>query len=121
MAMAARVTRRKKAVLCRGLHPHYVSTVRTMAKFTGDVIDWRAPKLEAEPDTAGVIAAIDGETSCVVVQYPDILGRIPDLAAIAEAGADMFVAGSAIFNQPDYKQAIDAMRHELSLVGTAQA
>ncbi|HQE00142.1 MAG TPA: aminomethyl-transferring glycine dehydrogenase subunit GcvPA [Novosphingobium sp.] len=85
VAMAARVTRRKKAVLCRGLHPHYVSTVRTMAKFTGDVIDWRAPKLEAEPDTAGVIAAIDGETSCVVVQYPDILGRIPDLAAIAEA------------------------------------
>ena len=85
VAMAARVTRRKKAVLCRGLHPHYVATVRTMAKFTGDVIDWRAPKLEAEPDTAGVIAAIDGETSCVVVQYPDILGRIPDLAAIAEA------------------------------------
>ncbi len=85
VAMTARVTRRKKAVLCRGLHPHYVSTVRTMAKFTGDVIDWRAPKLEAEPDTAGVIAAIDGETSCVVVQYPDILGRIPDLAAIAEA------------------------------------
>jgi len=85
VAMAARITRRKKAVLCRGLHPHYVSTVRTMAKFTGDVIDWRAPKLEAEPDTAGVIAAIDDETSCVVVQYPDILGRIPDLAAIAEA------------------------------------
>ncbi|MBK6801489.1 aminomethyl-transferring glycine dehydrogenase subunit GcvPA [Novosphingobium sp.] len=84
VAMAGRITKRGKAVLCRGLHPHYVSTVRTMAKFTGDVIDWRAPKLEAEPDTAGVIAAIDGETSCVVVQYPDILGRIPDLAAIAE-------------------------------------
>ncbi|MFM5953842.1 MAG: aminomethyl-transferring glycine dehydrogenase subunit GcvPA [Novosphingobium sp.] len=85
VAMAGRITKRKKAVLCRGLHPHYVSTVRTMAKFTGDVIDYRAPKLEAEPDTAGVIAAIDAETSCVVVQYPDILGRIPDLAAIAEA------------------------------------
>ncbi len=85
IAMAGRVTRRKKAVLCRGLHPHYVSTVQTMAKFTGDAIDWKAPKLEAEPDTAGVIAAIDGETGCVVVQYPDIMGRIPDLAAIADA------------------------------------
>jgi glycine dehydrogenase subunit 1 len=85
VAMAGRVTKRKKAVLCRGLHPHYVSTIRTMAKFTGDAIDWKAPKLEADPDTAGVIAAIDGATSCVVVQYPDILGRIPDLAAIAEA------------------------------------
>ena len=85
VAMAGRVTKRSRAVLCRGLHPHYVSTVQTMAKFTGDVIDYRTPKLEAEADTAGLIAAIDEATSCVVVQYPDILGRIPDLAAIAEA------------------------------------
>ncbi|WP_201533196.1 ribulose-phosphate 3-epimerase [Psychrobacter ciconiae] len=35
---------------------------------------------------------------------------------IAEAGADMFVAGSAIFNQADYKAAIDAMRAELAKV-----
>ncbi len=85
VAMAGRVTRRSRAVLCRGLHPHYAATVATMAKFTGDTIDYREPKLEAEPDTAGVIAVIDDATSCVVVQYPDILGRIPDLAAIAEA------------------------------------
>ena len=85
VAMAGRITKRSKAVLCRGLHPHYVSTITTMAKFTGDTIDHRAPKLEAAPDTPGVIAAIGAETSCVVVQYPDILGRIPDLAAIAAA------------------------------------
>ena len=85
VAMAGRVTKRSRAVLCSGLHPHYVSTVRTMAKFTGDTIEWAAPRLEAAPDEAGVIAAIDDTTSCVVVQYPDILGRIPDLAAIAEA------------------------------------
>lgn len=35
---------------------------------------------------------------------------------IAEAGADMFVAGSAIFNQADYKTAIDALRAELAKV-----
>ncbi|WP_309753628.1 aminomethyl-transferring glycine dehydrogenase subunit GcvPA [Novosphingobium sp.] len=85
VAMAGRVTKRSRAVLCSGLHPHYVSTVRTMAKFTGDTIEWAAPRLEAAADEAGVIAAIDDQTSCVVVQYPDILGRIPDLAAIAEA------------------------------------
>ena len=85
VAMAGRVTKRSRAVLCSGLHPHYVSTVRTMAKFTGDTIEWAAPRLEAAPDEAGVIAAIDDATSCVVVQYPDILGRIPDLAAIAQA------------------------------------
>jgi len=85
IAMAGRVTKRGKAVLSGGLHPHYVSTAQTMAKFTGDVLNVRAPVLSAVPDDAEVIAAIDGETGAVVVQYPDILGRIPDLAAIAEA------------------------------------
>lgn len=37
-----------------------------------------------------------------------------NIREIAEAGADMFVAGSAIFNQADYKAAIDAMRAELA-------
>ncbi|TXD96489.1 ribulose-phosphate 3-epimerase [Psychrobacter frigidicola] len=41
-----------------------------------------------------------------------------NIRAIAEAGADMFVAGSAIFNEPDYRAAIDAMRQELSLVNS---
>lgn len=48
-------------------------------------------------------------------------GVTPDnIRAIAEAGADMFVAGSAIFNQPDYKAVIDKMRAELALVNTRQ-
>ncbi|HEY6869264.1 MAG TPA: aminomethyl-transferring glycine dehydrogenase subunit GcvPA, partial [Novosphingobium sp.] len=85
VAMAGRITRRKRAVLCGGLHPHYGATIRTMARFTGDTIEARRPELTPEPDTAGVIAAIDDATSCVVVQYPDVLGRIPDIAAIAEA------------------------------------
>ncbi|MDO4626744.1 MAG: ribulose-phosphate 3-epimerase [Pasteurellaceae bacterium] len=40
--------------------------------------------------------------------------KINNIKAIAEAGADMFVAGSAIFDQPDYKQVIDAMRQQLA-------
>ena len=43
-----------------------------------------------------------------------------NIRAVAEAGADMFVAGSAIFNQADYKAAIPAMRDELALVGSQQ-
>lgn len=42
-----------------------------------------------------------------------------NIREIAEAGADMFVAGSAIFSQPDYKVVIDQMRAELAKVGTA--
>jgi glycine dehydrogenase subunit 1 len=85
IAMAVRVTRRRQAVLSGGLHPHYVACVQTMAGFTGDTIDARLPALDAAPDDAAVIAAIDGDTACAVVQYPDILGRIPDLAAISAA------------------------------------
>ncbi|MGE3395612.1 MAG: aminomethyl-transferring glycine dehydrogenase subunit GcvPA, partial [Sphingomonas sp.] len=81
IAMAGRVTRRKKAVLSTGLHPHYVSVARTMAKFTGDALEHSAPTLDAGTDVDAL--AVDGETSCVVVQYPDLLGRIADLSALA--------------------------------------
>jgi len=43
-------------------------------------------------------------------------GKVDNIREIAEAGADMFVAGSAIFNQPDYKEVIDEMRAELAKV-----
>ena len=44
-----------------------------------------------------------------------------NIRAIAEAGADMFVAGSAIFNQDDYATAIEAMRKELALASSANS
>ena len=85
IGMARRITRRPKAVISSGLHPHYVSVCKTMAKFTGDKLETAAPELTAETDAERLVATIDGETSCVVVQYPDILGRIVDLAPIADA------------------------------------
>ena len=84
IGMARRVTRRGKAILSSGLHPHYVSLAKTMARFTGDVLETSLPALGPEPDTQALIEAVDGETSCVVVQYPDILGRIGDLSELAE-------------------------------------
>ncbi len=42
--------------------------------------------------------------------------KVDNIAEIAAAGADMFVAGSAIFSQPDYKQVIDKMREQLAQV-----
>ena len=41
--------------------------------------------------------------------------KVDNIRAIAEAGADMFVAGSAIFGQIDYQSVISQMRSELSL------
>jgi glycine dehydrogenase subunit 1 len=85
IGMARRITKRGKAILSSGLHPHYVSVAKTMAKFTGDVLETTTPSLSADTDLATLIAAIDKDTSCVVVQYPDILGRIADLTPLADA------------------------------------
>lgn len=43
--------------------------------------------------------------------------KTDNIRAIKEAGADTFVAGSAIFSQPDYKKVIDDMRAELAKAG----
>ena len=40
--------------------------------------------------------------------------KIDNIRSVADAGADTFVAGSAIFGQPDYRTVIDAMRAQLA-------
>lgn len=42
--------------------------------------------------------------------------KVENIAAVAAAGADTFVAGSAIFGKPDYRAVIDAMRAQLATV-----
>jgi glycine dehydrogenase subunit 1 len=100
IGMAGRVTKRKRAVLSSGLHPHYVSVAKTMAKFTGDTLDTALPKLSAKTDSERLLAAIDGDTSCVVVQYPDILGRIEDLSAIAAKAHEHGALLIAVVTEP---------------------
>jgi glycine dehydrogenase subunit 1 len=100
IGMARRITRRRKAIISSGLHPHYVSVCKTMAKFTGDELETALPNLDAATDAGQLIAAIDGETSCVVVQYPDILGRIADLAPIAEAAQAKGALLIAVVTEP---------------------
>ena len=85
IVMARRITKRGKALLSTGLHPHYRSVARTMAKYTGDVLVDGDPSLDAGTDWAALADSIDKDTSCVVVQYPDILGRIDDMTALAAA------------------------------------
>lgn len=82
VAMAARVTKRRKAVLSGGLHPHYAAVIRNQEKFAGGAY------LDAAPDPAGtedLATLIDEETSAVVVQTPSVFGHPVDLAPIAEA------------------------------------
>ena len=47
--------------------------------------------------------------------------KVDNIAEIAAAGVDTFVAGSAIYSQPDYKAVIDQMRAELAAVQQVQS
>lgn len=100
IAMATRITRRGKALLASGLHPHYVAVATSMARFTGDAIDASTPELSSSAGEDQLIAGIDEQTACVVIQYPDVLGRIPDLARIAEAAAAQGALVIAVVTEP---------------------
>ena len=80
--MANRLTRRRRAVLSGGLHPHYREICATYARWNGFAVE------PAEPDPAGeedLARRIDDATSCVVVQSPSFFGRLADYAALADA------------------------------------
>ena len=80
--MANRVTRRSKAVVSGNLHPHYRDTAATLARFQGFTLDCAPPR---QPGGEGLASRIDAETSCVVVQYPDLFGNVADVSELAEA------------------------------------
>ncbi|MHB8283853.1 MAG: aminomethyl-transferring glycine dehydrogenase subunit GcvPA [Caulobacteraceae bacterium] len=80
--MAHRVTKRAKAVLSPGLHPHYAETVRTLAHSAGVEVE----KLPLEVDNeAGVLDHLGPDVACIVVQTPNVFGTATDLTAISEA------------------------------------
>jgi glycine cleavage system P protein (glycine dehydrogenase) subunit 1 len=79
--MAQRITRRPKAILSGGLHPHYAETTATLVELGGKVV--HAPRTPGKAED--LIALIDDETACVVVQNPDMFGLVRDLKPIADA------------------------------------
>ncbi|MEQ1890337.1 MAG: aminomethyl-transferring glycine dehydrogenase subunit GcvPA [Alphaproteobacteria bacterium] len=80
--MANRVTKRRKAVLSGGLHPHYRAVTETTAHFAGGIVQ----AMTAAPGgIEDLVSAIDDDTACVVVQTPDFFGHMRDLRPVAEA------------------------------------
>ena len=79
--MARRMTKRGRVVISGGLHPHYAAVTRTNSELMGDTVALQAP-MGSLDDLASMI---DDDTSCVIVQNPDVFGNIRDLSGIAAA------------------------------------
>ncbi|MEL6359634.1 MAG: aminomethyl-transferring glycine dehydrogenase subunit GcvPA [Pseudomonadota bacterium] len=91
--MARRITKRSKVILSGGLHPHYAAVTRTNSELVGDSVD----VADATPSgTEDLTDLIDENTSCVIVQTPDVFGNIHDVTDLAqvahEKGALLIVA-----------------------------
>ena len=97
MLMAHRLTKRRKAILSGGLHPQYADVAATLAHMAGASIVRLAADPEANEDMA---AAIDDETSCVIVQSPDFFGNPRDLAPLAAAAHGSRALVVAVFTDP---------------------
>jgi glycine dehydrogenase subunit 1 len=80
--MATRVTRRNKAVISGGVHPHYVAATETVVHAVGVETEVLPAAIDAEAD---VISRIGPDTACVVVQTPNVFGTATDVTKIAEA------------------------------------
>ena len=80
--MARRLTKRRKLILSGGLHPHYAAVTRTNMELHDDNVVQAPIDAEGAED---LISMIDDETSCVIVQNPDVFGNIRDLSPIAAA------------------------------------
>lgn len=83
--MARRITKRQRVLVSGGLHPHYAAVVRTNSELVGDRVALRPLDIEGEDDIA---AHIDGDTSCVIVQNPDVFGNLRDFTPLSRACAE---------------------------------
>jgi len=124
VAMAGRVTRRDKAVLSGGLHPHYRAVCETYARFAGNELTL----CDAAPSGGEDLAVlIDGDTACVVVQNPDFYGEVRDYSELAQichrAGALLVVIVTEVLSLgaicPPGEMGADIVAAEGQSVGNA--
>ncbi|PPD16398.1 MAG: aminomethyl-transferring glycine dehydrogenase [Methylobacterium sp.] len=94
--MAHRVTKRRKAVLSGGLHPQYADVVKTLSMMANDAVVAAPADVNGTEDLARLI---DNETSCIVVQNPDVFGNIRDLRPLAAAAQAKGVLLIAVFTE----------------------
>jgi glycine dehydrogenase subunit 1 len=81
--LALRVTRRRRVVLTRGLHPHYTEVLRTYLRALD--VELEVAGRGADGRTEALGPQVDDATACVVLQTPSFVGCAEDVAAAAAA------------------------------------
>ncbi len=80
--MAHRVTRKSRAVLSGRLHPHYTAVIENLSEMGGFTLA-QSPRQPEASNGDELLAMIDDDTSCVVIQNPDFFGNVADFSALA--------------------------------------
>jgi glycine dehydrogenase subunit 1 len=122
--MANRLTRRRKAVLSGGLHPHYRAVCETYARFVGFELTGLDPAIGDAEDLAELVGP---DISCVVAQNPDFFGEIRDYSDLArtchDAGALLVVVVTEILSlgaiRPPGEMGADIVAAEGQSLGNA--
>jgi glycine dehydrogenase subunit 1 len=98
--MARRITRKSRVLVSAGLHPEYLETIRTYLTGMEEAHAIEIVPLAANgrTDAAALAKAVDDDTACAIVGYPNFFGVVEDLAALKAAlgagGAQLISATS---------------------------
>lgn len=98
--MSRAVTRRGRVLAARTVHPHYRKVTDTYLRGLGGKLELVPAGPDGLVDLEALSAALDGDTACFLVQYPNFFGCIEELEPIAEvvheAGALLVVAADPV-------------------------
>ncbi len=86
--MARRVTRKTRVVVAGSVNPRYRTVTKNyLSRLDGEYLEVGIGAKDGQfgTDLTAVIAAINSETACVIVQYPDFYGTVYDLAPLRAA------------------------------------
>jgi glycine dehydrogenase subunit 1 len=97
IAMAVRITRRTRALISGGVHPHYAATSETSLRYTGVEIETLAPDPLGTEDLLGRLSE---DLACVVVQNPSFFGRLNDLKLLADSCHEMGILLIVVVAEP---------------------
>jgi glycine cleavage system P protein (glycine dehydrogenase) subunit 1 len=83
--LAVAVTKRRKALVVRSLHPEYRQVILTYLKNEGVSVEEIPFTPEGTIDRSALKKALDDQTACVVAGYPNFFGVVEDLSDVAKA------------------------------------